>query len=639
MKYYDDYQDFACMIDIVAFDKTLGKEKLFYSKPDEPGILICHKEDIKTINVSSYAKIIPKPLYEYGIKIASEILDMNPKEKAKIELKGLTEWESLIEDVLFTNIKVRNKEWIAVKFCKYQSNKLIIPIPLYSTIMMPITDSITDPLTGTVIEIVVDEIPVDDIIMDYDYVEIDYKLTKNDFIFLTPEDFATRKVKIGEKIQNVERSTLVLPAKLKRPKEFITAFEQMENTQNSLFITGIAGTGKSVLLKYFSKETRKSTVVVAFTGIAALNVAGQTIHSFFKLPLGIIDVRNWYPSRQPIYKKINTIVIDEVSMVRADILDAIDKLMRANQDRKKPFGGVQVIFFGDPYQLSPFIPNDEDSKLFFENRYESGWFFDAILFKENQVDFRVIELSKVYRQRDRNFLELLNDIRTGNPDNTTLEKLNERYFLSTRIDANQETRIVLGSTNEIVDNINQHRLKKLKGKIVIYEGRVVGEFDKSIRPTNVLLELKEGSQIMFVKNDPQHRWVNGTIGKVYRLSNNKIEVDCKGHILEVDQVIWENYRYQYSRKTKEIKKIVIGNFIQYPLKLAWAVTIHKSQGKTFENVEIDLGYGAFAHGQTYVALSRCTTLDGIILKQKINGSDIIVDERVNEFCENYNFRL
>jgi ATP-dependent DNA helicase PIF1 len=415
-------------------------------------------------------------------------------------------------------------------------------------------------------------------------------------------------------------------------EDFKRAYDLLENSNRFVFITGKAGTGKSTLLKYFVRSTIKKVVLLAPTGVAALNIGGVTIHSFFKFPPRPItdaDIR-YYPELE-IYKIIETIVIDEISMVRADLLDAIDKFMRLNGKYPlKPFGGTQVIFFGDLYQLSPIVANEEEARLF-GTYYESPWFFDSKVIQE--IDLEIIELSKVYRQKDKSFIDILDAIRTNKVDNSTLAIINEQYTNHIR----DEEFITLTCTNGRAKGINFRKLSLLPLPEYIYLGTIEGEFPIKTLPTDIELRLRKDARVMFIKNDLHKRWVNGTIGKICNLDDKSVRVEIisegNQYAYEVEQETWEILKYKFNPEIRSINTEVIGSFKQYPLKLAWAVTIHKSQGLTFNNLIIDFERGAFAYGQTYVALSRCTSLEGITLKQPIRHSDIKVDIVVTKYFE------
>lgn len=417
--------------------------------------------------------------------------------------------------------------------------------------------------------------------------------------------------------------------------DFKYVLDALEKGGKSMFVTGRAGTGKSTLLKLFRNSTRKRVVVLAPTGIAALNVQGQTIHSFFGFPARPLMTRDIKKRRQRgIYKKIDLLIIDEISMVRADLLDNIDRFLQLNRENPQPFGGVQVVFFGDMFQLPPVVAHDAE-RMLFQSHYESPYFFSAKVM--DGYDMEMIELRKIYRQEGRHFLRLLEAVRMNTADYEDLEDLNERYLPN--FDP-EDFWITLCATNRIADRINERALAQLSGQEYIYPAEIGGEFNPLHYPTDMLLKFRVGAQVMFIKNDPEGLFVNGTIGKVVELDEDLIRVvilqNDKERLIDVPILSWEILKYTLSEKNpEEIETEVIGTFEQYPLRAAWAVTIHKSQGKTFDKVIIDLGHGAFAHGQTYVALSRCRTLDGVVLRKTIKPGDIITDERVIDFYERY----
>jgi ATP-dependent exoDNAse (exonuclease V) alpha subunit len=421
-------------------------------------------------------------------------------------------------------------------------------------------------------------------------------------------------------------------SQLELTKEFIQAYDFMENDDQCLFITGKAGTGKSTLLQYFKEHSEKKWVILAPTGIAALNVGGATLHSFFRLPPRAInpdEVKTVAAQRRKIYKSIDTIVIDEVSMVRADMIDVIDRFMRLNGKNKlKPFGGVKMIFIGDLFQLPPVLSQTDESYLS-ANDYKTPFFFSAKVFTEVNLEF--IELTKVYRQKEQDFIQLLNSIRNNQATSSDIQRINQRYQPQFKSDVN-DYYITLTTTNKIANEINMAQLKKLPTKLYQFEGEVKNKFEKGSLPTDLILELKEGAQVMFVKNDIEDRWVNGTLGVIKKISNDQIEVKVSDHkTYNVKPIKWQTLSYKFDENTQKMETEVIGSFKQYPLRLAWGITIHKSQGKQFDQVIIDLGWGAFAHGQLYVALSRCKTLEGLILKSRVRPKDVIVDNRVIEF--------
>lgn len=417
-------------------------------------------------------------------------------------------------------------------------------------------------------------------------------------------------------------------------EQFEEILQMLEETNSCTFITGRAGTGKSTLLQLFRKTTKKKNIVLAPTGLAALHVKGQTIHSFFGFPPRAISKKDINQRKyKKLYKELDTIIIDEISMVRADMLDNIDYFLRINGgDASLPFGGKQMIFFGDMFQLPPVVNRQEMG--FFRSRYESPYFFSSEVFGE--VEFEMHELTTVYRQESRRFIRLLDSIRTHRFDMDDLDTLNERH--SSLPDSAFKGYVTLTTRNAIVDQINQQQLKRLQVPEITFMGMLTGSFQNKVFPTDLLLKLKEGAQVMFVKNDPLKRYVNGTIGVIKSLKEEQIivSIEKEGKVknIEVQQTEWEILRYKVNQDNN-IESEVTGTFKQFPIRLAWAMTIHKSQGKTFDKIIIHLGKGAFTHGQTYVALSRCTTLDGIILKQKIRPSDVLIDERIVEFYEHY----
>ena len=377
--------------------------------------------------------------------------------------------------------------------------------------------------------------------------------------------------------------------------------------------------------------------VLAPTGIAAINVKGQTIHSFFAFPPKMInqsDIRKRPNHRM--YKNLDTLIIDEISMVRADVMDNIDLFLRKNREINEPFGGVQLILFGDLFQLPPVVASVFERKLFTE-RYESPYFFSSFVFKSG-FEVPIIELRQVYRQEERRFVNLLDNIRLRHFDWDDLEELNSRYVT---IPDQKEFYITLCSRNDSAERINREELEKIKEETFTFDAKDTGNFQSRLFPTELILKLKKGAQVMFVKNDPQKRFVNGTIGQIVSCDHDGINVrifnEHKGEyeVLEIEKLEWEILKYKNDPDNpRKISTEVIGTFTQYPIKLAWAITIHKSQGKTFDRVIIDLGSGAFEYGQTYVALSRCKTLQGIILKKPIRPRDILTDDKVREYYEN-----
>ncbi|MBR9921150.1 MAG: AAA family ATPase [Bacteroidetes bacterium] len=419
-------------------------------------------------------------------------------------------------------------------------------------------------------------------------------------------------------------------------EDFKQALDVLENSRESIFITGRAGTGKSTLLQLFRNTTRKKVVVLAPTGVAALNVKGQTIHSFFGFPPRPLQ-RDEIKQRRfrRIYQNIDILVIDEISMVRADLLDNMDWFLRINREDDRPFGGLQLAFFGDLFQLPPVVASQAERQLF-TTYYDSPYFFSSDVIKHD-IELQMLELEKVYRQEERRFLRLLEAVRLNRADMDELEELNERYLPDFEP---EESYITLSARNSTVDSINKHEMDQIADPGRWYQAKVSGNFKPTLYPTDAQLLLKEGAQVMFLKNDPDKQYVNGTIGKVLRLEPNEIEVQIREagqeKVIKVVPVEWEVVKYKSGTDDpKKIETEVMGTFEQFPLKPAWAITIHKAQGKTFDRVIIDLGRGAFEHGQTYVALSRCRRLGGIILKQALRRRDILTDERIVEYYEHH----
>ena len=426
---------------------------------------------------------------------------------------------------------------------------------------------------------------------------------------------------------------------------FEKAWEVMEGSSRNVFVTGRAGTGKSTLLSYFREHTKKKVVVLAPTGVAAINVAGQTIHSFFKFKPDITlqGVKRHYKKddERNIYAKLDAIVIDEISMVRADLLDCVDKFLRLNRFEDYPFGGTQMIFIGDLYQLPPVVTGAE--REIFKTHYASPYFFDAKVCES--LDLTLIALEKVYRQKDQSFITLLNAIRNNSATEVHLAAINQRYDPDFVPDPRAFS-IHLTTTNALAEEINGEHLEKLRQPLHTYHAETSGSFDRQSFPTDVHLSLKAGSQIMMLNNDSLGRWVNGSIGKIVSInpgeedSPDVVNVELSnGIVYEVTPFTWELFHFSYDSKTKNLTSETVGTFTQYPMRLAWAVTIHKSQGKTFDNVVIDIGRGTFVHGQLYVALSRCTSLGGIVLKQPVQKKHIFMDWRVVKFITNFHYSM
>ncbi|MBR1688657.1 MAG: AAA family ATPase [Prevotella sp.] len=434
-------------------------------------------------------------------------------------------------------------------------------------------------------------------------------------------------------------------------KEWQAALHLIDNTQRSLFLTGRAGTGKSTFLRYVSRNTHKKHVVLAPTGIAAINVGGQTLHSFFRLPFhpllpndsrynarNIRQTLKYSSDHTQLLRQLELIIIDEISMVRADIIDFIDRVLRIYcRNMRQPFGGKQLLLVGDIYQLEPVLKEDEWRLL--QPYYSSAYFFAAHVFHDFQLVS--IELQKVYRQTDPQFVSILDRIRRNAATDADLTALNERCERAAEVQGAKESglKITLATRRDTVDYINDQHLKQLDGNATIFNGKISGDFPLTSLPAPTELCLKPGAQVIFTKNDREHRWVNGTLGVVSAIDEELelvtvVAEDGSEH--DVEREVWENVRYTFNEQEQKIEEQQLGTFTQFPLRLAWAITVHKSQGLTFSQVRIDLSGGAFAAGQTYVALSRCTSLRGISLAQPVKLADIIVRPEVVGFARSYN---
>ena len=434
-------------------------------------------------------------------------------------------------------------------------------------------------------------------------------------------------------------------------REFRDALRIVEQTNHSLFLTGRAGTGKSTFLRYIMAHTKKKVAVVAPTGIAAINVNGVTIHSFFKLPFKplmaddpdfsvadgrLFETLKYTRSHVKLITNLELLIIDEISMVRADIIDFIDKILRQYTKKlNRPFGGIQLLMVGDVFQLEPVVKRDDWQIM--KRFYKTPYFFAAQVFNEHKLIS--VELKKVYRQNDAFFVDLLDKVRVNRISRSELDAINKQYNPTFKV-PQDEFFITLATKRDVVDYINEGQLEALPSQEYLYEGVIVGDFPVTALPTNKVLIIKENSQVMFVKNDIDKRWFNGTLGKVIGLDESGVQVLLEdGTDYLVRPVIWENIRYSYNEVTKKIDEEVLGSFMQLPLKLAWAITVHKSQGLTFDRVVLDLTGGTFAGGQLYVALSRCRSLDGMVLKSQVTQHDIIVNPEVVRFGATVNDKI
>ncbi len=419
------------------------------------------------------------------------------------------------------------------------------------------------------------------------------------------------------------------------------ALDIMKNSRKNMFLTGRAGTGKSTLLDFFRENTDKKLAILAPTGVSAVNVQGETIHAFFGLKPGFElpeAQKKSKPKNPSLYKRLEMIVIDEISMVRSDLMDAMDIFLRNVRKNPAPFGGVQMVFIGDLYQLPPVITREDRETIFKEYGYKGEYFFDSQVFQRDDFALEYVELQKIYRQSDRKFIDLLNAVRDNTISFPQIAELNKTTKLNFFPDRDSGV-ISLCTTNRNANEINEKNLESILLPEYFCEAKVEGKVQKNQFPAEELLVLKEGAQVIFLNNDSERKWVNGSIGKIVFIDRDLdiLEVEINGKIHNVEPHSWEISRYVFQEG--KLEREMLGAFTQFPLKLAWAITIHKSQGKTFDKVLIDFGRGTFAHGQAYVALSRCRSLEGMVMRRNIQKRDIQMDRRVQQFFARFHYSV
>ena len=411
--------------------------------------------------------------------------------------------------------------------------------------------------------------------------------------------------------------------------------DKIEKLKGVLFLTGKAGTGKTTMLKIIQRLLDRNLIILAPTGIAAVQIKGQTIHSFFKIAPNLVSTQDYKKIPEKMLAKIDLIVIDEISMVRSDLLDHIDKILKISTRSSEAFGGIPMLWIGDLYQLPPVV-NKEEREIF-SKQYATPYFFGAMVFQQLK-DFEMIELNQIFRQKDPYFIRLLNQIRNGDIDYEELEELNSILVKNNSQNEPEDLMITICATNATANAINIKRLHQIESEAVFYTAKVTGSVLATQYPTEQFITLKKGAQILFTRNDPAKRFVNGSLGIIEELKADSIVVvmEKSREQIEVQYMLWEIIKYTLDSSLDQIKTEVIGTFSQLPIKLGWAITIHKSQGQTFDRVNIDLGFGAFEKGQTYVAMSRCRTMEGIRLQNRLKFTDIQCDDAVIEFMRKFN---
>jgi len=430
--------------------------------------------------------------------------------------------------------------------------------------------------------------------------------------------------KIPDERQSQEVGHDTWPSDIATPQQFLTALDFVRREEGHLFVTGRAGTGKSTLLRALRDMITQEAVVLAPTGLAAVNVGGQTIHSFFGFPPRLVrpdDIRRSRNGR--LMRRLKLIIIDEVSMVRSDLMWAIDQSLRLNRGRpREPFGGVRLLLFGDLHQLPPVVQGAEVAEHL-DSAHGGPFFFQVPALTEG-AGMSLIELEHVFRQSDETLLGVLNRVRDGEASEDDLAVLNERTH-AIRTLGEGDSFVILTPTNAAAQRINMAYLEALPGDVRPYEAGISGEFSATAHPTDATLLLKAGAKVILLRNDPDKRWVNGTVARISRLEQKRVWIEIDGKDHEIEPVSWEARRYAFDQAAEKIVENVTGTFRQFPLRLAWALTIHKSQGLTLDRVYIDLGRGTFAHGQAYVALSRCRSMEGLALARPLRPTDILFD--------------